>query len=225
MAIKPNAEISFCTGLRKALREPDNLFTRSDRMRTVLAVAAAILLNMSVALAHSFNVALLVGPSDSAENDAGQIRDGFLLATRERDSHPDEESDGHLGGLDVYLFPVDERGDLLAGVRALLGQEAIDILAVVGPDALTDKIRPLTAGMQTVLLAPGRMTFPGAATPAEQVFVETFTAAFGYPPSQSAARGYNAARRIDAAVRAQGGVSDKAALDQALRASESGFDW
>jgi hypothetical protein len=201
-------------------------------MRTVLTAAVAMLIAVSAAHAHSFNVALVVGQAGPAASDAGQIRDGFLLATRERDSHPDEESDGHLGGLDVYLFLVEDRDDPPAGVRALFGQEAIDILAVTGPDVLVESFRPLTAGSQTVLLAPGRMAFPASAAtaaaaqaPAVRAFVEAFKAEFGYLPSQSAARGYNAARRIDAAVRAQGGVSDKAALQQALRASESGFDW
>lgn len=201
-------------------------------MKTIFVAAAAILLSMSAANAHSFNVALLVGQSGPAASEGDQIRDGFLLATRERDSHPDEESDGHLGGLDVYLFVVEGRDDPLAGVRALLGQRTIDILAVTGPDVLVETVRPLTAGSQTVLLAPGQMAFTASAAtggtdeaPAVRAFVEAFKAEFGYSPSRPAARGYNAARRIDAAVRAQGGVSDKAALRQALRQSESGFDW
>ena len=197
-------------------------------MRTVLitvAAAAAMLLAISGANAHSFNVALLVGQTGPAADNADQLRDGFLLAARERDSHADEVSDGHLGGLDVYLIPVEGRSDPLASVRALLDRTRIDVLAVIGPDALVETIRPETAGSPMVLLAPGRMAFPNAATPAERAFVETFTAAFGYAPTQYAARGYNAARRIDAAVRAQGGVSDRTALHKALKESEGGFNW
>jgi outer membrane PBP1 activator LpoA protein len=114
-------------------------------MKTICVAAAAILLSMSAANAHSFNVALLVGQSGPAASEGDQIRDGFLLATRERDSHPDEESDGHLGGLDVYFFVVEGRDDPLAGVRALLGQRTIDILAVTGPDVLVETVPPLTA--------------------------------------------------------------------------------
>ncbi len=201
-------------------------------MKTILAAIAVILLAMGPASAHSFNVALLVSPSSAAANDGGQIRDGFVLATRERDGHRDEESDGHLGGLDVYLFLIDDRDNPLAGARSLLEQRTIDILAVIGPDNLVETIRPLTAGSQTILLAPGQTPFSASSatstateTPAVRAFIEAFKAEFGYLPAQSAARGYTAARRIAAAVRAQGGVSDKSALRQALRASESGFDW
>ncbi|HSG95807.1 MAG TPA: hypothetical protein VLA28_09815, partial [Afifellaceae bacterium] len=87
-------------------------------MRTILTAIATVLLTMGAAYAHSFNVALLVGSSGPAAGEDEQVRDGFLLATRERDSHPDEESDGHLGGLDVYLLMVEDRGDPVANVRA-----------------------------------------------------------------------------------------------------------
>ncbi len=201
-------------------------------MRTILAAVAAILLAMGPANAHSFNVALLVGQSGPAASDGDQIRDGFLLATRERDAHPDQESDGHLGGLDVYLFLIDDRYSPLAGVLTLLEQRTIDILAIIGPDVLVETIRPRTAGLQAILLVQGQMAFPASSaasdaieTPAVRAFIEAFKAEFGYLPAHSAGQGYNAARRIDAAVRAQGGVSDKTALQQALRQSESGFDW
>jgi hypothetical protein len=204
-------------------------------MRTILAAmaaAAAIVLAIGPANAHSFNVALLIGQSGPVAGEGGQIRDGFLLATRERDAHPDEESDGHLGGLDVYLFLLDGADDSLASVGALLAQKTIDILAVLAPDVPIETVRPLAAGSGAILLAPGKMAFPASTAagvaieaPAVRAFVTAFKAEFGYLPSQSAARGYNAAKRIDTAARAQGGVADRAALRQALRQSESGIDW
>ncbi len=198
-------------------------------MRTILAVTA-ILLSVSLAKAHSFNVALLISQSGGATASGGdQIRDGFLLATKERDGHPDEESDGHLGGLDVYLFVAEARDDPMAGARALLQQTAIDIMVVIGPNLSIETVRPLTAGSHTVLLAPGQTPFPASTgaiqTPAVRAFIDAFKAEYGYVPSPSAAQGYNAARRIDAAVRAQGGVSDQMALRQALTESQSTFDW
>ena len=201
-------------------------------MRTILAAMAAILLSVNFAKAHSFNVALLIGQSGPAANDDDQIRDGFLLATKERDGHPDEESDGHLGGLDVYLFVAAARDDPVAGAQALLDQVTIEILAVIGPSVSIETIRPLTARSQTILLAPGQTPFPAstATTAAIQAsavraFIDAFQEEYGYAPALPAAQGYNAARRIDAAVRAQGGVSDKAALRQALTESQSAFDW
>jgi hypothetical protein len=126
-----------------------------------LIVAAALIAGLAGmpggAKAHSFNVGLVIALSEQSDANIRQARDGFLLATRERDSHPDEESDGHLGGLDVYLFPVDLKRESLAGIRALLQREQIDILAVIGPDDAADQFRPLVAGSKAVLLAPGRL--------------------------------------------------------------------
>ena len=44
-------------------------------------------------------------------------------------------------------------------------------------------------------------------------------------PDQSAIEGYNAARRIDLAVRTLGGVDDRRALIEALAATKDGIDW
>jgi ABC-type branched-subunit amino acid transport system substrate-binding protein len=192
-------------------------------MRPIAAAAALGFMLAAIpddAAAHSFNVGLIIAPIEAAGTDARQVRDGFVLATRERDSHPDEESDGHLGGLDVYLYPVDLRRESLAGVRELLQRHQIDILAVIGPDGTVADIRPLLEGSQAVLLPPGRLR-----SPPTRAFADAFAAAFGYPPSLPAAEGYNAARRIDAAVRPLGGVGDREALRRALADTRDGLDW
>lgn len=205
-------------------------------MKTIQAmaviVAATVLLLAGVANAHSFNVALLIGAADPAAADGSAVRDGFLLATRERDGHSGQESDGHLGGLDVYLFVIDGGDDPVAAARAALDQQSIDILAATDTIAPIAALRALTAGSRTVLMAPGTVPFPveaasgGAArTAAVQRFIDAFAADYGDAPTAAAARGYNAARRIDTAVRAQGGVSDTIRLEQALRDSERRFDW
>jgi hypothetical protein len=54
------------------------------------------------ALAHEFEL-LLVAPPEATEAVLGQMRAAFLIASHERDSHPDETSEGHLGGMDVQL--------------------------------------------------------------------------------------------------------------------------
>ncbi len=191
-------------------------------MKTIVAVAGLIAGLAGIpdgAKGHSFNAGLVIALAEPSSADVRQVREGFLLAARERDGHPDEEADGHLGGLDVYLYPVDLSREGLSGVRALLQREQIDILAVVGPEAAVTGIEPLVAGSQTVLLAPGRLRAPTKA------FADAFEAAFGYPPSPAAAEGYNAARRIDAAVRPLGGVADRAALRRRLADTGDGLDW
>ncbi len=188
------------------------------KLLATVAIFVAGLATCSVgAAAHSFNVGLVVAFTEST--DTRQVRDGFLLAARERDGHPDEEADGHLGGLDVYIYSVDLERESLAGVRALLQREQIDILAVIGPDGAAEKIGPLIAGSRTVLLAPGRLR-----STSMEAFTNAFQAAFGYPPSTPAAEGYNAGRRVDVAVRPLGGVDDRAALRRAFNKSRDGLD-
>jgi len=184
---------------------------------TLLAVHAAY---ADRAGAHSFNVGLVVALGDSPVGDARQVRDGFLLATRERDSHPGEESDGHLGGLDVYVHLVALDDSSLSGVRALLQREHIDVLAVIGPSDAAERLRTLVADAPTVVLGPGRLP-----SPLPPAFARAFETAFGYAPGGQAAEGYNAARRIDAAVRPLGGVGDLAALRRAFDESRNGLDW
>lgn len=189
-----------------------------------LIVATALIAGLAGmpggAKAHSFNVGLVIALSEQSDANIRQALDGFLLATRERDSHPDTVSDGHLGGLDVYLFPVDLKRESLAGVQALMQREQIDILAVIGPDDAAEQFRPLVAGSKTVLLTPGRL-----ASPPTQAFANAFQTAFGYAPAMPAAEAYNAARRIDAAVRPLDGVGDSAALRRALDHTRDGLDW
>ncbi|UCH75974.1 MAG: hypothetical protein JSU82_09230 [Rhodospirillales bacterium] len=172
------------------------------------------------AAAHSFNVGLIVATDAPTQAQLREVRDGFLLAAAERDGHPDQESDGHLGGLDVYLFVTDLARAAPHGVRELLGREQIDILAVLGPDRAVAEIRPLLDGARPVLLGPGRLpsTIPST-------FRESFESAFGYAPGPHAAAGYNAARRIDAAVRPLDGVDDTAALRQSFAATRDGLSW
>lgn len=186
-----------------------------------VAILVAVLCGLpDTVRAHSFNVALVIALAEPSAAAGREVRDGFLLATRERDGHPDEHSDGHLGGLDVYLHPVDLATESLAGVRAVLDRAKIDIVAVVGSAAAAADIRPLIDESRTLLMAPGRLR-----TPLPEDFARAFNAAFGYPPGEAAAHGYNAARRIDAAVRPLDGVADRATLRQALDTSRDGIDW
>ena len=84
-----------------------------------MAMIAAIALTINPALAHRFDVALVMPPSDDASAQGRQILEGFMLATAERDSHPGQDSDGHLGGLDVYVTVIDGTGDVAAEIGRL----------------------------------------------------------------------------------------------------------
>ncbi len=175
-----------------------------------LALAALALfglaLTASPVFAHSFNVAL-VQPVSSAE--AEQYRMGFMLATTQRDSHPDETSDGHLGGLDSYVSVVPALGAVADGT---------DIVVLPASVAVDGEL-------SAVVLRPGQSPFADAEQAGVARFVAAYSSAYGQAPTADAAQGFNAAQRIDVAVRAQGSTDDKAMLKRSFADTAADFSW
>ncbi len=157
-----------------------------------LAVTAAV-----GALAHSFDVTMLV-PDGARE----QARTAFLVASAERDAHAGAESDGHLGGLDVYV--------------TLLEADRTEATAGGAADVVVD-LRGGGAGTGDAWL----LSLPAVPARAAAEFLVGFDDRYrriaGSAPDDVARRAYVAARLIDIAVRAQGGVEDKAALRRAIQ--------
>ncbi len=81
------------------------------------------------------------------------------------------------------------------------------------------------AGQNAALLMPGETVVLEAGLPGVGRFVSAFEAQYGAAPSPEAAQGYNAARRIDLAVRSAGSASDLGALAQSFSLSAAGIDW
>jgi hypothetical protein len=194
----------------------------------LMTVLALLLFHGSVR-AHSFNAVLVIPVSNAVAVQGHQIREGFMLATAERDSHPDQESDGHLGGLDIYVTLVDEQGDVAADIARILAQDDIDIVAAFGSETSLSLIGKLLVGRDVALLLPGRSPFSEPGLSGVAAFIAAFIAAYemeyGAKPSSHAAQGYNAARRIDRAVRAQGGVDDTAMLRRVFKETAHEFTW
>lgn len=190
-----------------------------------LAMIAALALALNPVLAHSFNVALVILPSDAAPVQGREIREGFLLAAKERDGHPDQESDGHLGGLDVYVTVIYAKNDATADIRRIVTRGEVDIVAAFGSETALAPIEKLLDGPKVVLLLPGQSPFSNSGLPAVAAFISAYEREYGRRPSFHAAQGYHAARRIDVAVRAQGGVDDRAALLQIFRDTARDFTW
>ncbi len=168
----------------------------------VLAVALVV---PAAAQAHSFSLAVVA----SGEHAATQLNSavmGILLATNERDGHADETSDGHLGGLDVFVVPLPAyAAETIQGLKRV-SQRSIDIAVLIGPEAQTGQ-ELVKLDPQTVVILPGVInTSP---TEASATFATRFQKAYGTAPDQWAAQGYNAAQRIDLAVRPLGGVDDR----------------
>lgn len=162
---------------------------------------------VSSALGHSFTTVLVV-PSDASETVRSHMVAAFLLAAHERDGHSDEESDGHLGGLDVYLVPV------WAKDLAETDTAGADIIAAPLSLEAASSEMPEAAG--AVLVGPSdpeaQMVagFLKAAAGAEFApFAQRFADQTGTVAGEEAIATYVAARRIDAAVRALGGVDDR----------------
>lgn len=188
-------------------------------------IGATLLAISGAAQAHSFNVLLLL-PLSGPDSEAGaQSRNGFMLATTERDSHPDQESDGHLGGLDVYVSTFDTESSPVAGPPTPADGGAFDVIAVLAGQEASDY--PWLESLPGAKLYPRPTPFTQGSNsePAVTAFTEAFQRQYGVTPSADAAQGYDAARRIDAAVREEGGVSNPAALQGRLDALEAEFAW
>jgi hypothetical protein len=69
--------------------------------------AALLMLNTTTVWAHQFNLVFVAPLSGENAEEGSQAMAAFIYATGEEDSHPMEESDGHLGGLDSYVYPLD----------------------------------------------------------------------------------------------------------------------
>jgi hypothetical protein len=183
------------------------------------AAGAALWMVLSgVAQAHSFNVAIVSGEAGGSDQLQSAVR-GFLVASAERDAHSNETADGHIGGLDVFLTPLPAA--LASDIAGLVGQasDTLDVVVVLGDDATTEGIRGIVAA--TVVVTPGTLPDPAQRTG----FVEKYVARFETQPTDAAAQGYNAARRIDLAVRQLGGTSQTNNLRDALADTADGTAW
>jgi hypothetical protein len=185
------------------------------RKSVCAALAACALAAPVPASAHSFQLGIIIPLSGPDAASGRHALDGMILATQERDGHPDETSDGHLGGLDSHLNPIDS---VLAAdpdwLRDHLSRAQLDVVTAAVP---MDEIPALARAFENasaVFCPPGAGPVPpyGLDDPASSGFVAAFWGTFAYAPTASAARGYNAGRAVDAAVRALGGVADKAEL-------------
>ena len=204
-------------------------------MRLVTAgflVAAWCLSSVIQAKAHSFNVALVIPLSGGSEIAGKQVIDGFMMATQERDNHPDNHADGHLGGLDVYVYPADNQEMGLASLRSILANQSIDIIVSIGSGKEIHDTIATIASADTIVLNPGRLPYPmsrppGAAKQPQGLvdFKSAFQRKHGYEPTEMSAQGYNEARRIDAAIRPLDSVDDKTELRKRLEQTANEFSW
>ncbi len=180
----------------------------------LLTIFLLVSISFNPAFAHRFNVALVIPMTNAGADQGRQYLEGFMLATSERDSHADEESDGHLGGLDVYVTLIDALGDVSTEFERIVAQAEIDIVAAFGSEETLSLVGRLVERKSIVLLLPAQTPFPQSEMPAITAFASAYENQYGDRPSAQAAQDYNTARRIDVAVRAQGGVDNTEMLIQ-----------
>jgi hypothetical protein len=164
--------------------------------------------------AHSFNL-VFIAPLTSISGQSALK--GFLLATREQDSHENEESDGHLGGLDSYIYKVDimkgemtmpkelestiRKSEPLFAVGSRLNASILNMLGkngVVTIDPMSSKfLASTTADPDQLKLMNG------------ENFASEFRRSYGREPDLQAVHGYLSARIIATVVR----TSDEQALN------------
>lgn len=163
-----------------------------------LSLALILSLTTAPAMAHEFEL-LLLAPPDAAEAVLEQMRAAFLIASHERDNHPDETSEGHLGGMDVQLTlarigEAEAAGDTAFVVAPLAaeGDAAVATLAAASGAKVVD-----SAALTGLTLDPG--SADGSLPP----FAQRFRTETGQDPGPEATATYLAARLVDEAVRAQ----------------------
>ncbi len=185
------------------------------RASAVFSFAIICAIGVSDAGAHSFEIGF-VAPFSGPESRLGnQALDAFLYATKERDSHEGEESDGHLGGLDLYIFKIDSGGSpesIQRQIGELSRSKGFEFVTGVFTPKITEAVHAALAGTQTVLVDPVDCAAYRASagspdrlyTMSGERFSEVFRRTYGYDPGAYAGRGYTAARLIDAVVRPAG---------------------
>ena len=194
-----------------------------------LCVIIPLLILPATGWAHAFTV-LLVSSFSGADAVTGTaVRDGFLLASAERDGHADETADGHLGGLDVHVRYFDSASaDFVQSLRDRLKQGDIDLLVVRQNQAQSAQISMAVENLNILQVPVLKLPFSGSPQGSLSVakFVNNFARRFSYPANRFAAQGYQLARRIDAVVRPLESVADKTAMRQQFEAHRVGeFGW
>ena len=175
--------------------------------------------------AHEFSLGVHASGEDARARVVSAVR-GALLAADERDGHPDETSDGHLGGVDVHIVPLPEGRPLALPELVNAHQGKLDLLLLLDSVTAAGTALPGVTD-QTIVLGPREL--PGAAdwprSRAAEGFVARYRDAWATEPDVSAAQGYNAARRIDDAIRPHDGLEQTKAIRDALAHNGAAVDW
>ena len=178
-------------------------------------IGILLITTLGSAWAHSFSLVFVMPMSGPQKESGQQALNGFLLATTEEDTHADETSDGHLGGLDSHVLKVDswvESPAMLESLENLMHtRQPIFVTGLFSAETAELIARSLKRE-NTVFFDPSESALWQIALTAPDTLKsmngDSFSARFqnhyGYVPTLEVMRGYIAARLIAATVRSLG---------------------
>jgi hypothetical protein len=186
-----------------------------DAYKAALAQAvffALFIISSGPARAHSFSLVFVAPLSGENMGQGKQALDGFMLATGEEDSHALEESDGHLGGLDSYVYTLDsslESKTMLEKLDSLITTKQPVFVTGVFNANLEELLKEATREKNVAFFSPDNsgMWQTNKDSLGKLVNINgrslsvTMQEISGYTPGPNAYRGYIAARLISTAVR------------------------
>lgn len=186
-------------------------------MRNLAIVTILALFQPTLAFAHEFTLFYLV-PPETSEAERAEIETSFQIASHERDAHPDETSDGHLGGVDVHLSVLSVTPD------TMLMTLQPDVVAV--PVSWEGQGEALDRFSQTIIALPptakkaaAYLAVPGA--PDLPDFATAYQQEAGQPSGEWGRAAYVMARQIDEAVRPFDGVEPRSDVQAAFESLQT----
>lgn len=176
-----------------------------------LCVALGVGFTVAPAYAHEFEL-LLLAPADATAVDLDDMQAAFLIAAQERDSHPNQTSEGHLGGMDVQLT--------LSVPDKAVADASLAFVAAPFAGVNDAKVSALAApGNAVIVTAQTLAVLPKEVLDGRDdlaAFADRFLAETGRTAGASAVGAYLAARAVDLAVRPFDSVDDRDKLRSAL---------
>lgn len=166
-------------------------------------VLLALLFTTATALpasAHNFSLVMVLPASGIDKPLQDDLTQAFLLASHERDNHPEETSDGHLGGLDVFITFTTNPNQIIAANPDIIATPLPGVEPIEIPGAAIMRAPDMTGDDATRVLRT-------ASDPSLTSFTQRFQDITGRMPGPEAKAVYVTARIIGRAVREAGGVA------------------
>lgn len=194
-------------------------------MTRLAVILMLVLLPMDRASAHEFSLGVHASGNHARERVVSAVR-GALLAADERDGHPGETSDGHLGGVDVHIVPFLDNRPLALPELTNAHRGHMDLLLILDADTIPSATLPWITD-QTIVLNAGELPDASSWSDAKDAlsFAARYHHAWSTEPDVFSAQGYNAARRIDQAIRPHDGIEQTNAIRDSLSQSGKGSNW